>query len=155
MFYVDLTDFPLLSFRKGDYCTKFIPEEYPNGFSNVDLVEKEKFELIASAIAIELARNEHLDDNRQFSVEEEEEGIKKNLIAVLEDKVFEVSAQLSDVLKVTIVPTDNHHKVLNSLQSFFLPLSLACSLLFTSESRTYPRKSWLASWKSFSASDIQ
>jgi hypothetical protein len=72
--------------------------------------------LIASAIAIELARNEHLDDNRQFSVEEEEEGIKKNLIAVLEDKVFEVSAQLSDVLKVTIVPTDNHHKVLSSLQ---------------------------------------
>jgi hypothetical protein len=71
--------------------------------------------LIASAIAIELARNEHLDDNRQFSVEEEE-GIKKNLIAVLEDKVFEVSAQLSDVLKVTIVPTDNHHKVLSSLQ---------------------------------------
>jgi hypothetical protein len=42
-------------FRKGDYCTKFIGEEYPEGFSGVKLTNTETNELIATAVSMHQA----------------------------------------------------------------------------------------------------
>lgn len=44
------------NFRDGNYCTKFIGEEYPNGFTRVELTPKENLQLIATAAAIHEAK---------------------------------------------------------------------------------------------------
>lgn len=44
------------NFRDGNYCTKFIGEEYPNGFKRVELTPKENNQLIATAAAIHEAK---------------------------------------------------------------------------------------------------
>lgn len=45
-------------FRSGNYSTKFIEEQYPDGFKGVNLNYKETNELIALAATIHLIRNE-------------------------------------------------------------------------------------------------
>lgn len=45
-------------FRSGNYSTKFIPTEYPQGFHGVKLNKKETSEFIALAAAIHSARTE-------------------------------------------------------------------------------------------------
>jgi hypothetical protein len=45
---------PSLSFRSGNYGTKFIAEQYPNGFSGVPLSKEETLDLIAAAVSFYL-----------------------------------------------------------------------------------------------------
>lgn len=52
-------------FRSGDYSTKFIAQEYPNGFHGVKLTTHETSEFIALAAAIHSARHEVHADVRQ------------------------------------------------------------------------------------------
>jgi len=46
----------LVSFRAGKYCTKFIPEEYPQGFRGVNLSRSEYIRFVAGAYAIHIER---------------------------------------------------------------------------------------------------
>ena len=66
-----ITTFFLLlfhSFRSGHYSTKFIGNEYPNGFHGVQLKEHETFEFLALAAALHSARNEELTSVRSTTV---------------------------------------------------------------------------------------
>jgi len=58
----------LFSFRSGHYSTKFIGNEYPNGFHGVQLKEHETFEFLALAAALHSARNEELTGLRSTKV---------------------------------------------------------------------------------------
>ena len=49
-------------FRSGNYSTKFIPMEYPKGFHGVALSEPETHQLVATAVAIRSAQNEHMSE---------------------------------------------------------------------------------------------
>ena len=42
-------------FRAGNYCTKFIGEEYPTGFHGVQLTPQETNELIATTVSMHQA----------------------------------------------------------------------------------------------------
>lgn len=114
------------NFRKGNYCTKFIPEEYPNGFKMVDLTPFETQQMIASAVALHLAENEHLltqvpshheAHNRINEViahnsHEEYPDIQYNRsIAVLggpKGDAYEVEIRITDKLMATVTPLDEH-----------------------------------------------
>lgn len=76
-----------IRFREGKYGTKFIPEEYPQGFKGVELSQNETSELVAATVVMELHRKNFIQsaDNYKYSlppsdVEEHE------LIAVLPSK---------------------------------------------------------------------
>jgi hypothetical protein len=45
---------PSPSFRSGNYGTKFIAEQYPDGFSGVPLSKEETLDLIAAAVSFYL-----------------------------------------------------------------------------------------------------
>ena len=60
-------------FRKGDYSTKFIPNEYPEGFHGVKLNKHETTELIALAAAIHSARHEQSNSIKQERANSKEE----------------------------------------------------------------------------------
>ncbi len=45
-------------FREGRYGTKFIPQEYPTGFSGVNLTHSETLQLVCASAALHAARLE-------------------------------------------------------------------------------------------------
>ena len=53
-------------FRTGHYSTKFIGEEYPEGFKGVELVHEEKNQLIALGAAIHAARHEYHNPTQPY-----------------------------------------------------------------------------------------
>ena len=60
-------------FRKGDYSTKFIPNEYPEGFHGVKLNKHETTELIALAAAMHSAGHEQSNSIKQERANSKEE----------------------------------------------------------------------------------
>ncbi len=79
------------NFRDGNYCTKFIGEEYPNGFKRVELTKHEQHQMIATAAAIHEARNEYLREmhpanhhHPEQSHIDEDYSVKDKLVVVLD-----------------------------------------------------------------------
>jgi propionyl-CoA carboxylase alpha chain len=58
-------------FKSGDYSTKFIEMEYPNGFVGVQLNDKELNQAVATACALHHARLEQKLDNEESDVSTE------------------------------------------------------------------------------------
>eukprot|EP01038_Epipyxis_sp_PR26KG_P007590 gene7590-10339_t len=100
-------------FRSGNYCTKFIGEEYPEGFKGVVLNPREKNELIIVAAAMHQARTENNPNNEIISALDEYNDTRRySFIAILkglngdhtQDESFRVDLELSQSLKSTVVP---------------------------------------------------
>lgn len=108
------------NFRDGNYCTKFIGEEYPNGFTRVELTPKENHQLIATAAAIHEAKIEYLRElnpvNHHHPIQqhvEEDYSIKDKVVVVLEGtkgKAFEVDVRIENELVAKITPLDEHDR---------------------------------------------
>jgi len=103
------------NFRAGNYCTKFIAEEYPTGFHGVELTSDETNELITIATAIDEARNEYkFEANEKLQRTIDQEGISENKVVVVlggtKGKPYEVKYSLDDAFTAEITPLDAHGK---------------------------------------------
>jgi hypothetical protein len=103
------------SFREGNYCTKFIAEEYPKGFSNVDLSPGETLEMIATAVILDQVKYYHQFglNSRISPMINTEGGVGEDttrVVAVLEDgKAFEVSVTMEGKdIQTKIIPLDEN-----------------------------------------------
>ncbi|CAE7585507.1 pccA [Symbiodinium microadriaticum] len=70
-------------FREGNYCTKFIGEEYPNGFSGVQLTVQETNELIATAVSMHQATGELRASGGISTEQPEERRVTQSYVAVV------------------------------------------------------------------------
>jgi propionyl-CoA carboxylase alpha chain len=81
------------NFRDGNYSTKFIAQEYPDGFKGVELKKVEKSQLIAMAVAVHQEymkmhdEGDEYDDEYDDEYEEEEGDDDSNNDEVNEDDV--------------------------------------------------------------------
>ncbi len=103
------------NFRAGNYCTKFIPEEYPTGFHGVELTPQETNEFIAIAAAIDDARNEYkYETNAQLSAMiSNVDSLEKTVVVVLngtKGDAYEVKLSVDGNYRAHITPLDAHNK---------------------------------------------
>jgi len=103
------------NFREGNYCTKFIAEEYPTGFHGVELSADETNEFIAIAAAIDEARNEYkFETNKQLQEYiNEVDVLEKTAIVVLggtKGHAYEVKLSLDGTYTAHITALDAHDK---------------------------------------------
>lgn len=95
------------SFREGDYCTKFIGEQYPNGFTRVELNPQETTQMIVTAAALHNARNEYeIQRNPHLT---SEEAYHPKLIVVLDGTKgtpYEVEMVVDNELTANVTPVD-------------------------------------------------
>jgi hypothetical protein len=109
------------SFRDGNYCTKFIGEEYPKGFHNVDLSEKEKLQLLATSVALDQVKHDHNGLYNPRLTARSVAGLENHnddnhIVASLEGHNYAVTSSVeeSGELAVKIVPLDEHNKPIKS-----------------------------------------
>jgi len=116
------------NFREGNYCTKFIPEEYPNGFKMVDLSPLETDQMIASAVSLHVAQNEHLlkevnanplahnsvnehiQENAHMDFGTEQHNHSVVVLGGPKGQAFDVHTVISDRLVSKITPLDAKNK---------------------------------------------
>lgn len=103
------------NFREGNYCTKFIAEEYPKGFHGVELTTDETNELITIAAAIDEARNEYkFETNAKLQrLVEDADSVDNKVIVVLggtKGTAYEVKYSLDNAFTAQITPLDAHDK---------------------------------------------
>jgi propionyl-CoA carboxylase alpha chain len=113
---------PLNSFRDGNYCTKFIGEEYPKGFTNVELTPRERLEMIAATVALDQAKhsNEFATNPRLKAFRDDiDEHADTSVVAVLDGKAYSVSSSFENNMKVSITPLDDHNKPIRAEHSEF------------------------------------
>ena len=101
---------PNCRFRDGDYSTKFIPQEYPEGFTGVALTERETHELIASAVAIHHSRLEAAAQGSSSMGENAALQSGDEVVVVLGEgqaqQAYLVGMAVGDELEVSIRPMD-------------------------------------------------
>jgi len=91
-------------FRSGQYNTKFIGEQWPNGFKGVTLDQKETLKLVASAAALHQMRgkvgafDDEFDDESHFDAED--------VVVVMNGKTYHVSLSMDDFLTRTCSITE-------------------------------------------------
>ncbi len=108
---------PLNRFRQGNYSTKFIPTEYPDGFKGVELTRRETHELVATAVALHHARLDVAASGTDEGAGEDVDGHNPNtlvsgdeLVALLPSgEAFHVTVSIEDSLVVDLVPLDPAH----------------------------------------------
>jgi len=88
-------------YQSGDISTKFIPQEYPEGFHGHKLTDGETSQLVASAALIHFTR---LESTSQLSGQLSSHTFPKNLetIVTLNDKDYNVSVDASNGFQVKI-----------------------------------------------------
>ena len=103
------------NFRKGNYGTGFIPQEYPNGFHGVQLTKHETLELIASAAAIHhnrlsISKTEEDNDNDIESPEFIVALANPDHVTKAGDAPTKVS-ELERSYRVLLLPGEEYHEV--------------------------------------------
>lgn len=120
------------SFRSGNYCTKFIAEEYPNGFKRVELTPFEQKQMIATAVSVHLVENPTLltrlseeelnvlqasrGMDEQERAEHEERQYSR-LVAVLDGpkgQAYEVKVAVGEEFRAVITPLDAQQRPLSA-----------------------------------------
>jgi len=94
-------------FIQGNLTTKYIPEEYKNGFNGHELTEDEKYSLLSVAAAIECVRN--VRDSTVSSSTKVNPEIERivNLVLSFENKMFNTTVTLDHERCVFLVNIDN------------------------------------------------
>lgn len=96
------------SFRDGKYGTKFIPEQYPNGFTGVKLNKTEVRDLVASALVMHQTRA----DQSSYNNYEYQSGLPEDLVAIVGDvdsplkdrAVFNVKLEIDEYMRLYLTP---------------------------------------------------
>lgn len=108
------------NFRDGNYSTKFIPQEYPDGFKGVELKKDEKSQLIAMAVAIhqeymrvhdqdsdyddEYDDDYEDDEDDNNDTEEDNYADTEEFVVVLEKQNYAVKLNYDEDIVVSIEP---------------------------------------------------
>jgi propionyl-CoA carboxylase alpha chain len=131
-------------FRSGKYSTKFIPQEYPNGFKGVELSPVEARQMVAVAAAINSVRSQETEED----VSEEDDETRKEFVIVMGDafdgQALKITTILSETLDVKITPLDKRGEELAGAVSLSalnwereLPLAVVSFVNFNSNSNNH------------------
>lgn len=89
-------------FASGKITTNFIKEEYPNGWTNSELTEKEAEQLIAATVAVHQERLATSATNDQM-MESYKPGFEQDLVATVDKKKYTIHLEYEgDAMMMTI-----------------------------------------------------
>lgn len=101
-------------FRSGNYNTKFIPEQWPDGFKGVVLSPPETLRFVAMAVALHLERTDIVGRGNTNNYDYDEDDLEGNnythdlaeeeLVVLIDGETYSVSLELDDALIMEITP---------------------------------------------------